>query len=524
MDHFKAETWLKELRGKKICSASVVDLLGHGRSAAVFKALKEDGKPIAMKIYDSEFISRFGSDVEEERFNRELSLTGHSCKNLVQIYGGCIEHVFDRECHILLMEYIEGEDLREFISDNRHMFNDAQIRRILLDVFHAADFLFSKNICHRDIKPDNIRIRENGEAVLLDLGVIKPISLSDLTDNEDNKFFLGTLRYSSPELLRRIEDDSVEGWKAVTIYQIGTVLYEIIQGNVLFGHVREPFADLVLTVLQTTPTIQRSDIGEDLIKLTRRSLVKNPKERLSLIKWEDLKEIALSIPSLTPANNTFDQILKSAQETYENKISNPVRMRNEKEAVKQKTLRNMMEVNDNTLKNFQIKPREVYSEYYSQSHSHPSYVLTVSEYYRDLKNHIPVELIFVIHIAHINDDSESLRVCGIGFRGLTFTKPKEMNNIIASNEDTLNGIWEVIWIDPYDKDCFQTDLNNWMFGMFTKYFEDTEGIYNDALKREEMLITGKRGSVQFIETRGGGSWVFNRSKSRFIELRKPRSR
>ena len=84
----------------------------------------------------------------------------------------------------------------------------------------AAKFLEDNNLVHRDIKPENISISSGLEmAKLLDLGVIRPV-LDVEADVVTGNAFLGTTRYSSPEyLMREGDEDSKEGWRALTFYQ-----------------------------------------------------------------------------------------------------------------------------------------------------------------------------------------------------------------------------------------------------------------------------------------------------------------
>jgi len=124
------------------------------------------------------------------------------------------------------MEYILGQNLSETFSlENR--LGEEKIRKHMYELFNAVDFLLSKGLCHRDIKVDNIRLRENGELVLLDLGVLKQIGISGGTIDERGKYFLVTLRNSPPEILSGSESDDIDDWKAVNVYKMGTVLGDL---------------------------------------------------------------------------------------------------------------------------------------------------------------------------------------------------------------------------------------------------------------------------------------------------------
>ena len=128
--------------------------------------------------------------------------------------------------------------------------------------------------------------------MLLDLGVIRAISNPGDTDDDDAKELrFGTLQYSPPEFLLRTEEDSINGWRAVTFYQLGAVLHDLIERRTIFSHALDPYARLVNAVQQDKPDITATDIPSDLISLAERCLVKNPTARLELVSWSDFETI-----------------------------------------------------------------------------------------------------------------------------------------------------------------------------------------------------------------------------------------
>ncbi len=88
------------------------------------------------------------------------------------------------------------------------------------------------SFAHRDIKPENVGLSPDMKsAKVLDLGVIRPFDLSNITDEGDQRYFVGTLQYSPPELLFREEEQSVEAWRAITFYQLGGILHDLLMRN-----------------------------------------------------------------------------------------------------------------------------------------------------------------------------------------------------------------------------------------------------------------------------------------------------
>jgi hypothetical protein len=120
------------------------------------------------------------------------------------------------------------------------------------------------------------------------LGVLRPFGDPNLTD-EEGKEFIGTLRYSSPEFLLRAEEDTTDGWRAVTFYQLGAVLHDLIMRRPLFQEFSKPFALLVEAVKNEKPQIRSDDANPDLVLLAQRCLVKSPTARLALVSWSDFE-------------------------------------------------------------------------------------------------------------------------------------------------------------------------------------------------------------------------------------------
>ncbi len=113
------------------------------------------------------------------------------------------------------------------------------------------------------------------------------------SSNGERQGFLGTLRYSPPEYLFRTEKQDKDGFRAITFYQLGAVLHDLIMREKLFLPFSSPYARLVKAVEQEVPKIQQPDVPQDLIWLARNCLLKNPDHRLKYVKWEDFEQAAI---------------------------------------------------------------------------------------------------------------------------------------------------------------------------------------------------------------------------------------
>lgn len=280
MDEIRARRIANELNDSLVGKFKISDLIDNGKSALVLIANFE-GQEYVVKIFDPEMVERFGKDTQLKRIQRELIAKDTDCENLVKIIDG-------GECKstgylYVVMEYLQLPTLESVIK----VIPRDKIRNIISQLANAAIHLELLGLCHRDIKPANIVITPDfDKIILLDLGVLKPIGYSDLTDNEAREF-IGTLRYSSPEFLLRTEANSIEGWRAVTFYQIGAVLYDLIMKRPIFEEDSTPYAQLVKAILEKVPKVEASDVSADLISLAKSCLIKDPNTRLKLVKWEN---------------------------------------------------------------------------------------------------------------------------------------------------------------------------------------------------------------------------------------------
>ena len=280
MDSITAQRIRKELMDRCVGGWLIHNYRGNGKSAVVFEAEK-DGNQAALKVFDRELVERYGKGTQLGRIERERSLIGEHHTHLVQIFdGGECE---DSGYLYVAMELIDAPNLR----DSLDLVPREKIGPLLHQIASAARFLEERSLAHRDIKPENVAVLPDfSKAVLLDLGVLRPFGDGGLTD-DDARGFVGTLRYSSPEFLLRTETDTCEGWRAVTFYQLGAILHDLIMRRPLFDEFSEPYAKLVEAVQSKQPLLHADDVSADLIRLARNCLVKDPEDRLSLVSWED---------------------------------------------------------------------------------------------------------------------------------------------------------------------------------------------------------------------------------------------
>ena len=197
----------------------VLDRLGSGGMADVYCA--EDtqlGRKVAVKL----LYRRFAEDSEfVERFRREASsAAGLQHPNIVG--------VFDRGewdgTYYIAMEYLKGHTLKQLVREHGAMPPDLAVD-ITIQVLRAAKFAHKRGVVHRDIKPHNVILDEEGRAKVTDFGIARA-GASDMTETGS---IMGTAQYLSPE---QAQGQPVS--PRSDLYSIGVMLYELLTGQVPF--------------------------------------------------------------------------------------------------------------------------------------------------------------------------------------------------------------------------------------------------------------------------------------------------
>ncbi|MFW6413698.1 MAG: protein kinase domain-containing protein, partial [Verrucomicrobiota bacterium] len=242
--------------------------IGRGGVATVYGAhqLSLD-RPAALKILhqqyvnDPEYLENF---LEEARAAAQLN---HP--HIVQAYAVGE----DQGCHYFAMEYIEGTTLKSILAHSGRLVTDKALS-IIEQIAEALEFAWqSKELVHRDIKPDNIILTQNGQAKLADLGLAK-FGKEFLTDKNSTEV-MGTPQYIAPEVLLGKEVD-----QRTDIYSLGATLYHIVTGH--FPYQADSAAELArkhVTEPLTPPNQVISEIPQAVSDIIERMLAKRPPHR-----------------------------------------------------------------------------------------------------------------------------------------------------------------------------------------------------------------------------------------------------
>jgi len=273
------------LEGQVFGAYRLISLIGQGGMGSVWLAERCDGRfevRAAVKLLNVALVGHAG----EERFRREG-------KFLAKVTHPHIARLIDAGVSAagqpyLVLEHVNGQPIDSYCND-RALAIEERIR-LFLDVLEAVAHAHANLIVHRDIKPANILVSPDFKHTkLVDLGVIRPVDgiEADATDHGLQRPFVATAQYSSPEYLFRLIEPSAELWRALTIYQIGGVLHDLIMRKPLFNDavLTNNRYVLAMAVYQQTPAVVAPDVEPYLINLARKCLQKDHQKRLSLVGW-----------------------------------------------------------------------------------------------------------------------------------------------------------------------------------------------------------------------------------------------
>lgn len=253
--------------GKKLDGRyQVEELIGIGGMANVYKGFDIlENKFVAIKILRDEFSS---SEDFLRRFKNEskaIALLSHP--NIVEVFD---VNITDKTQYII-MEYIDGVTLKEYmLQKGALMWKESLhfIVQILKAIQHAHDM----GVVHRDIKPQNIMLLEDGSIKVMDFGIAR-ISRSQSKTMTDKA--IGSVHYISPEQAR---GDSIDS--RTDIYSIGVILFEMLTGQLPFQ--ADTAVSVAIKQISDNPMRLRDinpDIPEGLEEITLKAMQKNITKR-----------------------------------------------------------------------------------------------------------------------------------------------------------------------------------------------------------------------------------------------------
>ena len=244
----------------------IENLVARSGMASIYKATDtKDGKPVAIKIPHPEMEA---DPVLYDRFKREQEI-GEKLDHpgVMKVYTD------DRRSRIyMVMEWVDGHLLRNDLKGVK--FPPERAVRIVSRIAEALDYIHSHGVTHRDMKPENIMIRDDDSIKLIDFGIAgnegsKRLTFAKLTN------VMGTPDYISPEQVKGKRGDGRSD-----IYALGVMLYEMLTAKVPFVGAN-PLVTMNERLLNnpTPPREHEPSITPQLQEIIYRALERDPKNR-----------------------------------------------------------------------------------------------------------------------------------------------------------------------------------------------------------------------------------------------------
>lgn len=256
----------------------IIELVGTGGMAHVYKAkCHRLNRYVAIKVLKEEFEK---DDDFVKRFHVEAqSAAGLIHPNIVNIYDVGEE----AGLHYIVMELVEGVTLQEYIKNNKKL-NAQQAVNLSIQIAQGIEAAHNNNTVHRDIKPQNIIITNDGRAKVTDFGIARASNVNTIT-----MATIGSVHYFSPEQARGGYVDTRSD-----IYSLGITMFEMVTGHVPFDG--DNAVTVALKHLQDEVVFteeESADIPRSLEKIILKAVNKKPEFRYDTITSmiQDLKSV-----------------------------------------------------------------------------------------------------------------------------------------------------------------------------------------------------------------------------------------
>ena len=242
------------------------ELVGTGGMSSVYRAhdrlLERD---VALKVLHPQFTA----DTDYvERFRREArSVARLSHPNIVTV----IDRGEQDGRQFIVFEYVRGENLKTLLQRVGPLPEEEAVR-LALQIARALGFAHDNGLVHRDVKPQNVLLNGDGQAKVTDFGIARSLDVGGLTQTGT---VMGTSDYIAPEQARGSQVDAQSD-----IYSLGTVLYELLTGEVPFPG--DNFVAVAMRHINEPPPSvreRRPDVSPRLDAVIRRAMAKEPRDR-----------------------------------------------------------------------------------------------------------------------------------------------------------------------------------------------------------------------------------------------------
>jgi serine/threonine-protein kinase len=241
--------------------------IGHGGMANVYRAVQSSiGREVAIKVLPPTFLQ---DRTFLERFNREVKVIAHlKHPRILPV------HDFGEEGGLtyIVMAYMEGGTLADRIRHSQNGLPLDEVVRLVEQIAEGLDFAHRRGVIHRDFKPSNVLLDEEGNVYLADFGIAK---VSEATAQLTGSGMVGTPHFMAPEM-----SETTGVTPLVDIYALGVTLYQMLTGRVPYD-APTPMGVLLAHVAKPVPDarVLRPDLPDGVQAVIERAMAKDPQGR-----------------------------------------------------------------------------------------------------------------------------------------------------------------------------------------------------------------------------------------------------
>ena len=265
---------MDNLIGKKLDGLyEVRELIGSGGMANVYKAVMlgqngpvPAGTVVAVKVlkqeymHDPDLVRRFKNE------SKAISLLNHP--NIVKVYDVSVnDHL-----QYIVMEYVDGMTLREYLNERGGKLTSRETVHFISQILKALEHAHANGVVHRDIKPQNIMLLDNGQLRMMDFGIAR-------ISRAENQLLagkaMGSVHYISPEQAKGDETDCTSD-----IYSVGVMMYEMLSGHLPFD--ADDVVEVAIKQISDQPKSLHEiapDVPAALVEITEKAMAKLPQNR-----------------------------------------------------------------------------------------------------------------------------------------------------------------------------------------------------------------------------------------------------
>ena len=265
---------MDNLIGKKLDGLyEVRELIGSGGMANVYKAVMlghngpvPAGTVVAVKVlrqeymHDPDLVRRFKNE------SKAISLLNHP--NIVKVYDVSVND----DLQYIVMEYVDGMTLREYLNQRGGRLTNRETVHFISQILKALEHAHANGVVHRDIKPQNIMLLDNGQLRMMDFGIAR---ISRAENQLLSGKTMGSVHYISPEQAKGDETDCTSD-----IYSVGVMMYEMLSGQLPFD--AEDAVEVAIKQISDQPKSLHEiapQVPAALVEITEKAMAKLPQNR-----------------------------------------------------------------------------------------------------------------------------------------------------------------------------------------------------------------------------------------------------